>query len=225
MLYTVACDISSYLLYSAWCQSSHSLCACVGLRHAKNAILNTPLNQQEYEETVPKIIDHMRATGEWGEFFHPSMSPFGYNETIGADDQPLDRTTVEKYGWNWYDIPKKERQGTYIVPLDTAQYNPEKVSKEVAEKNIDTLLAGILQCEKTGEPFRILKEELRFYIAQDMPIPRRHPQVRYNDRLQFITKKTLHTAECTHCKKQTDTTYDSSQRVILCEECYRKLVY
>ncbi len=107
------------------------------------------MSQNEYETLVPKIIDHLRATGEWGEFFHPSISPFGYNETIGADDQPLDRVTVEKYGWNWYYIPKKERQGTSVTPLDTREYNPEKTSLAIAEKNASELLAGVILCEKT----------------------------------------------------------------------------
>jgi hypothetical protein len=31
----------------------------------------------------------MISTGERGEFFHPSLSPFGYNETIAQDYDPL----------------------------------------------------------------------------------------------------------------------------------------
>ena len=183
------------------------------------------MSQQEYDDLVPKIIDHMRQTGEWGEFFHPSTSPFGYNETIGADDQPLDRATVEKYGWRWYEIPKKERTGEYVVPLDTAEYNPEKVSTEIASKNIDTLLAGIIQCEKSGEPFRILREELKLYITNDLPIPRKHPQVRYNERIAFMNRKQLKSAHCAECQCDIETTYDATKRKVLCENCYRKMVY
>lgn len=183
------------------------------------------MSRQEYEGLVPKIIDHMHATGEWGEFFHPSISPFGYNETIGSDDQPLDRPTVEKYGWRWYDIPKKDRTGNYITPLDTAQYNPEKVSKDTAAQNIDTLLAGIIQCEKSGEPFRILKEELLFYIKHDIPIPRKHPQVRYNERIAFMNRKLLQPAHCAECACDIQTTYNANTRKVLCENCYRKMVY
>jgi len=153
------------------------------------------------------------------------MSPFGYNETIGADDQPLDRATVEKYGWRWYDIPKKERTGEYVIPLDTRAYNPEFTDKETAEKNISDLLVGMIQCEKSGEPFRILKEELRFYITHDLPIPRKHPQVRYNERHSFMNPKQLKIAKCGECGKEIQTTYNTAERKVLCEECYRKLVY
>jgi len=225
LLFTASCDTSSDVMYSAWCVSSNNLFGCIGLKHGAHSVLNVAMSQQEYEALVPKIIDHMISTGEWWEFFHPSMSPFGYNETIGADDQPLDRATVEKYGWRWYDIPKKERTGEYVIPLDTRAYNPEFTDKETAEKNISDLLVGMIQCEKSGEPFRILKEELRFYITHDLPIPRKHPQVRYNERHSFMNPKQLKIAKCGECGKEIQTTYNTAERKVLCEECYRKLVY
>jgi hypothetical protein len=30
----------------------------------------------------------MQETGEWGEFFHPSLSPFGYNESVAMEYYP-----------------------------------------------------------------------------------------------------------------------------------------
>lgn len=99
------------------------------------------------------------------------------------------------------------------------------MGKEIAGKNIDRLLVGVIQCEKTGEPFRILKEELRFYIKHDLPIPRKHPQVRYNDRLTFMNRKQLRDAHCSECHTPIQTTYNPDMRRVLCEECYRKLVY
>lgn len=87
------------------------------------------------------------------------------------------------------------------------------------------LLAGIIQCEKTGEPFRILKEELRFYIIHDIPIPRKHPQARYNERITFINRKQLRAEQCAECGIDIQTTYNAKDRRVLCEDCYRKLVY
>ncbi len=126
--------------YSTWCLSSDHLFGSVGIQHGSYAVLNTAMSQQEYDTLVPRIIDHMIATGEWGEFFHPSVSPFGYNETIGYDDFPLEKETIEKYGWRWYAIPKKERSGTYIIPLDVSQYTLDSVSVETAEKNTTELM-------------------------------------------------------------------------------------
>ncbi|HRI36281.1 MAG TPA: hypothetical protein PK765_04380 [bacterium] len=52
-------------------------------------ILNKQYTEEEYNTLVPKIIAHMRETGEWGEFFSPNLSPFGYNETVAMEYFPL----------------------------------------------------------------------------------------------------------------------------------------
>lgn len=223
--FTSCCDICSDTYYSSWCLSSNNIFGCVGIKHGSHTVFNIAMSQQEYDKLVPHVIDHMKSTGEWGEFFHPSISPFGYNETVGSDGYPLDRATVEKYGWRWYDIPKKEREWSYVAPLDILQYHPDTAGKEAAEKNIDALLKGVIKCEITGEPFRILKEELRFYITHNLPIPHRHPQVRYNDRFAFMNPKKLVPTKCVECSREIQTTYDPSVRKVVCEECYRKLVY
>lgn len=101
----------------------------------------------------------------------------------------------------------KERNGTYIEPLDVSQYHPSIVGVETAEKNITTLINGIVQCEATADPFRILKEELRFYILHDLPIPKKHPQVRYNKRIERMNPRILNAASCSECGTKIQTTY------------------
>jgi len=38
---------------------------------------------------VPHLIEALQKEGEWGEFFDPSLSTFGYNETVACDYYPL----------------------------------------------------------------------------------------------------------------------------------------
>lgn len=38
----------------------------------------------------------MQSTGEWGEFFDPSLAPFAYNETVAQELHPL--TEVQSKG-------------------------------------------------------------------------------------------------------------------------------
>ena len=45
----------------------------------------------------------MIKTGERGEFFHPSLSPFGYNETIAQENYPLARDDDQKAGYKRQD--------------------------------------------------------------------------------------------------------------------------
>ena len=60
----------SNLLYSRYCtQNCNKLFGCIGLKQKQHCILNKQYSKKEYETLVPKIIQHMKETGEWGEFF------------------------------------------------------------------------------------------------------------------------------------------------------------
>lgn len=86
---------TSDLLYCAYCINNVQDCfGCIGLRNARYCILNKQYTKQEYEVLVPRIIEHMRKTGEWGEFFPASLSHFGYNQTMNMIVKPLTREEV-----------------------------------------------------------------------------------------------------------------------------------
>ena len=54
------------LIYSAFCNKNVRDCfGCVGLKHAQYCILNKQYTKDEYEEMVPRIIEHMIKMGEW----------------------------------------------------------------------------------------------------------------------------------------------------------------
>ena len=83
----------SYDLY--YCQlcfnSSHNLFGCIGLNHSSYCILNKQYTKEEYEELLPKIIEHMKKTGEWGEFFPSKFSPYKYEESVAQDYFPIEQ--------------------------------------------------------------------------------------------------------------------------------------
>lgn len=86
----------SYALYSDSCNNSTYLFGCVGVRNKQYCIFNKQYTKEEYEKMVAKIIAHMQETPlktgqacERGEFFHPSLSPFGYNETVAQEYYPV----------------------------------------------------------------------------------------------------------------------------------------
>jgi hypothetical protein len=64
---------------------------CISLRNKSYCILNKQYSKEEYEKLVPQIIEKMQADGERGEFFDPSLSSFGYNETVAQEYFPLTR--------------------------------------------------------------------------------------------------------------------------------------
>jgi hypothetical protein len=52
----------------------------------------------------------------------------------------------------------------------------------------DDILNWAIECETTGKPFRIIKQEFDFYRKQSLPIPKRHPDQRHLDRMKQRSK-------------------------------------
>lgn len=76
------------VFYSESCNNSSNLFGCIGLNKKHYCIINKQYTKEEYEALVPKIIAHMKSTGEYGEFFPMELSPFEYEETIANDYYP-----------------------------------------------------------------------------------------------------------------------------------------
>jgi hypothetical protein len=213
--------------YSQYCSNIHDCFGCIGLHsHEHHCILNTPYSNQEYETLCWKIIDHMRSTWEWWEFFPHELSPFGYNETVAQEFFPLTEEEARAKGWNWYTEEQKSFDGNVYTPLSIENYDERIVWYEWAQKNINDILSWILVCEMTGKPFRIIRQELAFYIENSLPIPTKHPDQRHTERMDMRNPRKLYERQCAECQKDIITTYapERPERVV-CEECYRKIVY
>ncbi len=149
-----------------------------------------------------------------------------YTETVAQEYFPMTKKQVRERGWNWYDEPVKTFGWTTYSALSISEYYEKKVWFEVAQKNIDIVLAWIIKCEVTGKPFKIIRQELAFYIENSLPIPTKHPDQRHKERMTLRNPRTLFERKCDECHKDMITTYapDRPEKVV-CEECYRKLVY
>lgn len=63
--YSFMLDNTRFALHSAYSSKCQNIFGCCGLLGAKNAIMNTVYSQTEYDVLKNKLIDHMKATGEW----------------------------------------------------------------------------------------------------------------------------------------------------------------
>ena len=63
-------------------------------------------------------------------------------------------------------------------------------------KNIQTCLDGILRCTVTGKPFKIIKQELAYYIENHIPLPDICPDERYKERSLLRNLRTLYKRQC-----------------------------
>ena len=166
---------------------------------------------------------------EWGEFFPASMSPFGYNETVANEYYPLSREEVLWETSFWKEVPRYEAEdfqkwnrenpqslrdssfqkwalfnwSDYEAPFPTVEkIIPASKLPDTIEWIPNDILTWAIECEVSGRPFRIIKQELEFYRKHNLPIPRRHPDVRHMDRMKMRNPRKLFErfCDCPNCE-------------------------
>ena len=212
--------------YSDYCFfDCEALFGCVGLKRKKYCILNKQYTKEEYEMLVPKLIEHMKANGEWGEYFPKEMSPFAYNESVSFTHQPLTQEQVEARGLRWRTMAE---QGKYEGP----EITPESIEEYKDPTKAQELLAQVLTCQKTGQPYRLIAQELAFLLRHGLPVPRVAPRQRYLDMLARMNPQHQQERQCQNpvkeetgrpCENRFFTSHpESSGAIVYCQDCYRK---
>jgi CxxC-x17-CxxC domain-containing protein len=212
MCITVAnCD------YCFECAHSSDLFGCVGLKNKKFCIFNKQYTEQEYRALRAKLIDHMKSTGEYGEYFPMSLCAFAYNESFAPDLFPMTKEEVLAKGWEWYednDNMDKRYMGTHIDLPETSAEASEELCKQ------------ILLCTATNKPYKIIPQEFRFYQSMNLPLPALCPDERHRLRIAKRNPYKIWKRSCAKCGNETDTTYSPDRKEpILCEKCYLETVY
>lgn len=205
----------TYCLETHFCQDCFG---CVGLQRKKYCIFNKQYSKEEYEKLVLRIIEHMKKTsaiagqaGEWGEFMPVKYSPFAYNETVAQEYHPLSKEEALKRGWKWRDEDRKEHQpATAQVPDDSA------------EADI-SICNALLACVDCGRNYKIVEQELTFYKAQGLTIPKRCFYCRHKKRFDLRNPRKLYDRSCDKCAASIKTTYAPERpEKVYCEPCYQE---
>ncbi|MEK7673192.1 MAG: hypothetical protein AAB373_04885 [Patescibacteria group bacterium] len=207
----------SDLLYCWFIQSSKNCFGCFNVHHKEYCILNKQYTKTEYEELVPKIIDHITKTEEWGELFPITFSPFAYNKTTAQMYYPKTKEEVINNGWKWDDSTPPAPNVSKIIESSVIPDSIDKVP--------DLILDWAIKCEVTGRPFKLTKAELQFYRQQHLPIPHKCPDQRHLDRFYQRNPRQFWSRQCANCSKNIQTTYSPKRpEIIYCEQCYLKEV-
>ncbi|PIZ73390.1 hypothetical protein COY07_02080 [Candidatus Peregrinibacteria bacterium CG_4_10_14_0_2_um_filter_43_11] len=218
ILFGIECHMSSSnLLYCWYMESCHDCFGCVYMHHKRYCIFNKQYTKEEYERMVERIVEHMVETGEWGEFFPISVSPFGYNKTTAFMYYPLEKEEVLARGWKWdeYENPVVAKK---TIPANRLPDNIKDIP--------DDILNWAIVCEITGQPFKITPQELSFYRDRSLPIPHLHPYQRHLNRFKRRNPRHLYPRQCAKCHAETQTTYSPDRpEVVYCEHCYLKNIY
>lgn len=237
------------LQYCRSIQSSSYCFGCVSLKNKKYCILNKQYNKKEYEQLLPKIIEHMNAmpytdkrghTYRYGEFFPPEFSPFAYNQTIAQEHFPLTKENVQTQGLRWKD--REERKPTINVKAQDLPDTITDTSDSITNEVVGCLHEG--QCnEECALGFRIIRQELALYKSIGFPLPRLCPNCRHAARTALRNPLGLWKRECMctgeastnntyknttehfhkkeRCPNVFETSYNPERKeIVYCEQCY-----
>jgi len=234
VLFTHLSYDNAHLQYCDGCHNSQNLFGCVGVKQGQCGIFNKLYSESDYADLKNKIIEHMKRTGEYGEFFPPELSPFGYNETQGQIYMPMEKESALRNGLKWEDCVPGTFDKETIQPADipdNIQDVPDDITKE------------ILSCTRCSKNYNIVADELSFYRKECIPIPRLCPDCRYRDRISLRLPRKLwrrccqcagvasqngvykniasHRHGITPCQEEFETSYAPDRpEIVYCESCY-----
>ena len=153
--------------YSIECWHSKDCFGCTGLKKSQYCIFNKQYSKEAYFILRDKIIDHMKSTGEYGEFFPIKYSPHAYNHTMAERFYPASAEIAQTYGQGWdtdweQKLRKLDKPTTSDVPQDIAMIDIQKT----------------YTCHETGKTFRFIPTEIAFYKKWGIPLPTNDPLIR-----------------------------------------------
>lgn len=208
--------------YSYNCNASDNIFGCVGLRRKQYCIFNKQYTKEDYEALVSKIVEHMKSTGEYGQFFPATLSPFDYNETVAQEYFPLTKSEALEKGYRW-----KDPEPRNYTTTKTWFSLPETIAEAG-----DDILQDVISCqheEKCNEncttAYKITPQELQFYRRMSLPLPRLCSNCRHYQRFRKRNPIKLWKRQCAKCSKDIETSYAPDRKeIIYCESCYQNEV-
>ncbi len=195
--------------YSYECFASNNIFGCVGVKNASYTILNVKYPPAEYKKLREKIVSHMKETGEWGEFFPQSLSPFGYNESVAHEYLPLSEEEVQSRGGFWREIPPlASGNESYSVPNGLSEIGDEILTKIIVDAD-------------SGRPFKVQRRELFLHRELGLPFSALGPESRYRIRFRKRVPRALYLRTCSACAQEIQTAISPAWSArVLCEKCY-----
>ncbi|MBI5220761.1 MAG: hypothetical protein HY978_02915 [Candidatus Liptonbacteria bacterium] len=187
------------IYYSINCHNCMNLFGCVGLRNKEYCIFNRQYGKEEYRELRARIIRQMSdrpyvskvnsqksVVYKYGEFYPIELSPFAYNATVAQDFMPLSPDKIRSEGYTYREPEVPPYQATIAAQdlPDSIQDATEAITKE------------IISCQGCGKVYRIISKELSFLEQAGLPLPRRCPECRHQDRLALRNPMKLWHRHC-----------------------------
>jgi len=237
--------------YCSSCNSCSNCIGCYGLKHSEYYIFNKQYTKEEYEKLAKQILAKLIKEDKWWKFINTNLSLFPYNDTVVNNIYPV--KSIVDIKWNekiinkngfWKVILKSDKFiseaildlgweikleilyrtkdhevniPNWLKIVDTKRF-PDNI-KNVWDEILDI---GII-CEESGRVFRITKTELEFYRKYQIPLPKKHFQIRQIEAFKQRPSWELYIRKCEKCSAEMLTIYSEEQRPhMYCEECFNE---
>jgi hypothetical protein len=230
------------LEYSIFCPNSSNVFGCIGLKNKSYCVFNKQYTKEAYFELIEKIkkqmndvpyIDDSGRIYTYGEFFPYNFSPFTYNETIAQEFFPLEKNEVSQHGFTWKDVDKRGYEITQLT---------ESIPDHI-DQIPDSYIDEIIECEdkelcnhNCTKAFKVIESELSFYKKNTIYFPRKCPNCRHYERIQYRNSLKVYKRNCMcsnmnhvmhtgKCQIQFETSYSPDRpEIVYCEKCYQQEV-
>ena len=208
--------------YSYYCIQGKDCFGCVNLKRKSFCILNKQYTKEEYFKLKEKIIFDMK-TNPWksraghvysyGEFLPPELSPFGYNETMAHEYNPISQNEAENSGFSWYEIPKLKYNITCEV--ESLPQTFSDISEDIKKE--------VIRCGTCERGYSISPVEFELLKILEQPIPHSCPNCRHDRRFARSNKPTLYERDCDKCGAKMKTPYAPDRpEIVYCVQCYQQ---
>jgi len=212
--FSISCGYPKNLDYCYFCNNCEDCFGCISLKKKKYCILNKQYTREAYFELREKIINYMRQTREWGEFFPTQISPFAYNETLAQDSFSLTKEECTRFGYKW----KEDNDKNYVKQIYNIPNNINEVDSDIIHE--------ILECKRCSKNYRVVPQEIAMLKQIQAPVPICCPECRNIERQNILNERKLIDRKCMNCEKEIKTSYkENTLEKVYCEECYLKEVY
>lgn len=211
---TIQCRFAKYCAHCIQCEYIFGCCGLVGKKYY---IFNRPYTKEQYEQQVSIIVEKMKQTGEYGQFFPGYFAAHPYNESWAYMHWPMDEEKQKQLGLRL--SPHQEER--------VSHYKNETDVPDDCSQASESVVQDVFWDIKAHKPFQIQKTDISFCQETGVPLPYTHYARRLQENFKWIPfSGMMRNIRCPKCKIETQTDWPSEyNNRILCESCYQKEVY
>ncbi len=223
-LFTVFCMRANEVYYSLYSSGASWCFGCISHKKGSYSILNKKYTKEEYQKLKAQLIDHMKKTGEWGEFFPKNFSSYAYNESSAQEIFPLTKNEALDKGYSWRDPSERN----YTIDLETSDVPDDSsaLPDDISTKVTACADNGKCLCKCTTA-FKVTPDELILYKKLKIPLPILCPNCRHARRISRRNPPKLFNRTCMKegCENEFETSYYPERpEIVYCEKCYQQEV-